>query len=122
VVEELNETLQDAGQLTITSQASKYNLPADLLQQIVEARLGTLCHGQLKNGELYTEAFVTRHNARVRGAFTGLTRPTPFRTVVQQFQFQDSLARSKYLYCQSMYAISCCYSLLPHICFSDCTV
>jgi hypothetical protein len=58
VVEEINETLQEAGQLTLTSQCTKYSLPSELVQDAVEQRLGTLIFAHLKNGELYTQAFV----------------------------------------------------------------
>ncbi len=77
------QELQDVGQLPMVSLTKKFNFPIDFLTEVVERRLGAQIDGQLAGGQLYTEAFVQRHHARVRAAFGALTRPTPVRTIVQ---------------------------------------
>jgi E3 UFM1-protein ligase 1 len=95
ICEEINESLAEAGTLTVTSQASRYGLPTDMLTSVLEGRIAAgVISGRIRAGELYTEAFVTRHNARVRGAFTAVTKPTPFATNTQKYQLLESLARS----------------------------
>lgn len=45
--------------------------------QALSRRLGRIIHGQLdqeNHGVIFTEAFVSRHRARIRGLFTAITR------------------------------------------------
>jgi len=45
--------------------------------KVVEARLGTLIHGQLdqlERGVLFTDAFVARQMACIRGVFSAITK------------------------------------------------
>ena len=45
--------------------------------KLVEARLGTIIHGQLdqlERGVLFTEAFVARQMACIRGVFSAVTK------------------------------------------------
>lgn len=45
--------------------------------QALSRRLGRIIHGQLdqeNRGVIFTEAFVSRHRARIRGLFTAITR------------------------------------------------
>ena len=48
-----------------------------LSSKVVEARLGTIIHGQLdqlERGVLFTEAFVARQMACIRGVFSAITK------------------------------------------------
>ena len=58
----------------------------------MERRLGTVIDGQLSGGQLYTDAFVQRHHARVRAAFAAVTRPTLVRQIVNLHRLQEQLA------------------------------
>ena len=45
--------------------------------KLVEARLGTIIHGQLdqlERGVLFTDAFVARQMAFIRGVFSAITK------------------------------------------------
>ncbi len=59
---------------------------------MVSSRIGTVIMGHLKGNELYTDTFVQRHNARLRGAFLAMTLPTSVRSVINNFHFMDNLA------------------------------
>jgi hypothetical protein len=92
IVEEVNQLLDDAGQLLLTSMSHKFQLPAAMLQQALEQRHGTLFFGRIQGADLYTESFVARHSARVRGVLMAVTRPTVLSTLVKQHSLLDDLA------------------------------
>ncbi|NXW30711.1 UFL1 ligase, partial [Phaetusa simplex] len=77
LAEEINDKLQETGQVTISELCKAYDLPGDFLIQALSRRLGRIIHGQLdqeNRGVIFTEAFVSRHRARIRGLFTAITR------------------------------------------------
>lgn len=48
-----------------------------VLLQVIHARLGTIIKAQADDGDrsvLYTAQFVSQHRARIRGAFSAVTR------------------------------------------------
>ena len=52
-------------------------LTSNLSFKLVETRLGTLIHGQLdqlERGVLFTDAFVARQMAYIRGVFSAITK------------------------------------------------
>ncbi|KAI6071361.1 E3 UFM1-protein ligase 1 [Aix galericulata] len=75
LAEEINDKLQETGQVTISELCKAYDLPGDFLTQVLSRRLGRIIHGRLdqeNRGVIFTEAFVSRHRARIRGLFTVL--------------------------------------------------
>ena len=62
-----------------------------MTHQAVERRLGVIITGQLASGQLYTDAFVSRHHARVRAAFNAVTQPTLVRSIVAALKLQEDL-------------------------------
>lgn len=74
VAEEIEEALKEAGQLTITDLARRFNLTSEYIQVLVERRLGRVIHGTLEKGILYTEAFVERYRSQIRGIFAAITK------------------------------------------------
>lgn len=96
VVEEINEELQDIGQVSIQAMAMKFDLPAAFLLSAIESRMGKTIHGRLQGSELYTEAFVQRHMAQVRGLALATCRPTTVRSLVTSHHLLESLAISKF--------------------------
>jgi hypothetical protein len=74
VAEEINETLNETGEVTISDMAKRFGLTSEFIQQVVEKRLGKIIQGKLENDTIYTDAFVERHTAKIRGIFTALTR------------------------------------------------
>ncbi|XP_064026399.1 E3 UFM1-protein ligase 1 isoform X3 [Pogoniulus pusillus] len=97
LAEEINDKLQETGQVTVADLCKAYDLPGDFLVQALSRRLGRIIHGQLDQencGVIFTEAFVSRHRARIRGLFTAITRPTPVSNLITRYGFQEHLLYS----------------------------
>lgn len=47
IAEELNDLLQEEGQLSASSMCTRFNLPSDFLQEEVQKRLGRIIHGKV---------------------------------------------------------------------------
>lgn len=65
--------------------------------QALSKRLGRIIHGRLdqeNRGVIFTEAFVSRHRARIRGLFSAITRPTPVSNLITRYGFQEHLLYS----------------------------
>eukprot|EP00794_Sanderia_malayensis_P000235 gene235-852_t len=91
--EEINESLQDAGQLTIGELSKTFNLPSEFLLSIIEPRLGSQIKGQLESlnrGTLFTESFVARNVAKIRGVLSAITRPTQIAFLVSQYGLSEN--------------------------------
>ncbi|XP_065257312.1 E3 UFM1-protein ligase 1 [Emys orbicularis] len=97
LAEEINDKLQETGQVTISELCKAYDLPGDFLIQTLSPRLGRIIHGQIdqdNKGVIFTEAFVARHRARIRGLFSAITRPTPVTNLITRYGFQEQLLYS----------------------------
>ncbi|NWY02347.1 UFL1 ligase, partial [Nothoprocta ornata] len=97
LAEEINDKLQETGQVTISELCKTYDLPGDFLIQALSRRLGKIIRGQLdqdNRGVIYTDAFVSRHRARIRGLFSAITRPTPVSNLITRYGFQEHLLYS----------------------------
>ncbi|XP_062980935.1 E3 UFM1-protein ligase 1 isoform X1 [Elgaria multicarinata webbii] len=97
IAEETNDKLQESGQVKISDLCKAYDLPGDFLKQVFSIRLGKIIHGQIdqdNRGVIFTEAFVTRHRARIRGLFRAITRPTPIINLITRHGFQEHLLYS----------------------------
>uniref|UniRef100_A0A8B9T9W8 E3 UFM1-protein ligase 1 n=1 Tax=Anas platyrhynchos TaxID=8839 RepID=A0A8B9T9W8_ANAPL len=97
LAEEINDKLQETGQVTISELCKAYDLPGDFLTQVLSRRLGRIIHGRLdqeNRGVIFTEAFVSRHRARIRGLFSAITRPTPISNLITRYGFQEHLLYS----------------------------
>ncbi|KAI0226544.1 E3 UFM1-protein ligase 1 [Lamellibrachia satsuma] len=94
IAEEINDKLQDQGQITVAELTKEYNLPGDFLAQVVWDRLGSTILGQVDDFDrnlVYTDDFVNRHRAKIRGAFSAVIRPTPLQNVMTQHNLQERL-------------------------------
>ncbi|CAL4111274.1 unnamed protein product, partial [Meganyctiphanes norvegica] len=94
IAEEVNERLQQEGATTIADLAQHYELPGDFMLEVIVARLGIIIQGQQDDYDsrtIFTDAFVARHRARVRGALSAITRPTPVSGIIQQYGFKERL-------------------------------
>ncbi|XP_020639413.3 E3 UFM1-protein ligase 1 [Pogona vitticeps] len=97
IAEETNDKLQESGQMKISELCKTYDLPGDFLKQAFSARLGKIIHGQIdqdNRGVIFTNAFVTRHQARIRGLFRAITQPTPVSNLITRHGFQEHLLYS----------------------------
>lgn len=97
LAEEVNDKLQESGQVAISELCKAYDLPGDFLTEALSQRLGRIIHGHLDRfdrGVLFTEAFVSRHKARIRGLFSAVTRPTAVNSLITKYGFQEHLLYS----------------------------
>uniref|UniRef100_A0A8C0GI35 E3 UFM1-protein ligase 1 n=1 Tax=Chelonoidis abingdonii TaxID=106734 RepID=A0A8C0GI35_CHEAB len=97
LAEEINDKLQETGQVTISELCKAYDLPGDFLIQALSPRLGRIIRGQIdqdNKGVIFTKAFVARHRARIRGLFSAITRPTPVTNLITRYGFQEQLLYS----------------------------
>lgn len=88
VAEEINENLQESGQVSLPDIAARLNVGSEILTAMLEPRLGELIHGKLEGGQLYTQAYVARIRAMIRGAVRALMVPTNLSTVWASLQQQ----------------------------------
>uniref|UniRef100_A0A6P7GGM9 E3 UFM1-protein ligase 1 homolog n=1 Tax=Diabrotica virgifera virgifera TaxID=50390 RepID=A0A6P7GGM9_DIAVI len=92
---EINEKLVQQGQISISDLTIQYDLPADFLQnQVVEKNLGKIIFGKQDKNDpkvFFTESFIARTKAKIKGALTGLTRPTPISSILNQIDISDKL-------------------------------
>ncbi|XP_067272818.1 E3 UFM1-protein ligase 1 [Pseudorasbora parva] len=97
LAEEVNDKLQEAGQVNIAELCKTYDLPGDFLTEELNARLGKSIQGQMdqySRGVIFTQAFVARHKARICGLFSGITRPTQINNLLNLYGFQENLLYS----------------------------
>ncbi|XP_017394379.1 E3 UFM1-protein ligase 1 [Cebus imitator] len=97
LAEEVNDKLQESGQVTISELCKTYDLPGNFLTQALTQRLGRIINGHIdldNRGVIYTEAFVARHKARIRGLFSAITRPTAVNSLISKYGFQEQLLYS----------------------------
>lgn len=83
---EVDEMLQENGTVTIGELTKQLILPGDFITKLITSRIGTIIRGRIEQDTLFTEAFVLREQAKLRGIISAITKPTPMSEVQQQFQ------------------------------------
>ncbi|XP_069138905.1 E3 UFM1-protein ligase 1-like [Argopecten irradians] len=94
LAEEVNDKLQDQGHVTIAELTTLYDLPADFLSEHIHDRMGKIIKGKVDTHDpdvIFTDSFITRMKAQIRGAFSAVTRPTTVGTILHRYGFQDRL-------------------------------
>ncbi|KAG1953551.1 E3 UFM1-protein ligase 1 [Pimephales promelas] len=97
LAEEVNDKLQEAGQVNIAELSKTYDLPGEFLTEELNARLGRVIMGQIdqcNRGVIFTQAFVSRHKACICGLFSAITRPTQINNLLNLYGFQENLLYS----------------------------
>ncbi|KAJ8377482.1 hypothetical protein AAFF_G00259930 [Aldrovandia affinis] len=97
LAEEVNDKLQETGQVNIAELCKNFDLPGDFLTEVLSKRLGRIVQGQMdqyNRGVIFTQAFVSRHKARICGLFSAVTRPTPVNNLIGLYGFQEHLLYS----------------------------
>lgn len=99
IAEEINERLQECSQISVAELAGQLQVGSELVQSVLEPRLGTLVKARLEGGQLYTPAYVARVTAMVRGASRGIFVPsnlsalwTPLQQLVQEMNGSSGVA------------------------------
>lgn len=92
---EINEKLILNGEINISELTVHYDLPSDfLLKEIVEKNLGRIIFGKQDSSNprlLYTQSFISRCKAKVRGSLVGITQPTSISTILSQNGIQERI-------------------------------
>lgn len=95
IAQEINEKLQLQGHISVGELTLQYDLPAEFLQNnILERYLGKIIIGRQDPSEarnFYTEQYITRLKAKIRGALMGLLKPTPINVIVSHCNMPDRL-------------------------------
>ncbi|XP_063381616.1 E3 UFM1-protein ligase 1 homolog [Cydia fagiglandana] len=95
IAKEINEKLQLQGQLSVGELTLQYDLPAELLQHsVLEKYLGKLIFGKQDASEprtFYTEEYIMRTKAKIKGALMGLLKPTPITVIVNHCNVAERL-------------------------------
>lgn len=92
---EINEKLQQLGQVNISDFTVHYNLPSEFLQtHVLEKYLGKIIFGEQDRNDpriFFTESFIAKSKAKIRGALLGLTRPTPISVIFNHISITEKL-------------------------------
>uniref|UniRef100_A0A1L8DB94 E3 UFM1-protein ligase 1 homolog n=1 Tax=Nyssomyia neivai TaxID=330878 RepID=A0A1L8DB94_9DIPT len=92
---EINEKLIQAGEISAATLAEQYDLPADfILQKIIEKNLGKTIHGKRDPSDpkvFFTQTYISRCKAKIRGALAALSRPTPIASILGQCKIKDKI-------------------------------
>ncbi|XP_017042681.1 E3 UFM1-protein ligase 1 homolog [Drosophila ficusphila] len=98
IAQEINEKLALRGEISISELASQFDLPSDFLQHdVVEKHLGRIIKGRqdVTNPRVFfTQAYIQRCKAKIRGALTAITRPTNVAVILQQVGVQEKIFHS----------------------------
>ena len=62
---EVNEALQEEGQLHLAEIGKRFSLSAELMSTTISSRLGTVVDARMEGALLYTPAYVSRLTAQV---------------------------------------------------------
>uniref|UniRef100_A0A7S3YSF1 E3 UFM1-protein ligase 1 homolog n=1 Tax=Lotharella globosa TaxID=91324 RepID=A0A7S3YSF1_9EUKA len=95
IAEEINEKLQNQGQVDIASLSQDFDLPASFIRDHVQAHLGTSIEGKLQGTHLYTRAYSDRLKAQIRGALHACTCPVAVNTITKTIQCDTQMAYSE---------------------------
>lgn len=94
LAEEINEILNQQGQISVGQLTNQYDLPTEFLQEVVEKNLGKIIRAKQDRQDpkvFFTEAFVARNLAAIRGALIGTMKPTPVNTLLNLCGVEDHL-------------------------------
>lgn len=95
IASEINERLSQVGEINVSELTIQYDLPSDfLLHQVVEKHLGRVIFGKQDSSNprlLYTQNFISRCKAKIRGALYAITKPTPVSAILAQSGIQERM-------------------------------
>lgn len=94
IAEEINDKLVQHGCINVAELTLAYNLPAEFLQSVVEKELGKIIQATQDSQDpkiFYTESFIARNKAKIKGALSAITRPTPLSAILGQCGVPDRI-------------------------------
>ncbi|XP_033334463.2 UFM1 specific ligase 1 [Megalopta genalis] len=86
IIQYVNEKLMQHGIIDIDEITMRYDLPADFVLPLIEKELGKTIFGKQDPqdfGVFYTESFIAKNRAKIRGALSAITKPTPLSVLTQ---------------------------------------
>ncbi|XP_076762646.1 UFM1 specific ligase 1 [Xylocopa sonorina] len=106
IADEINDKLMQHGIINVSELTIHYDLPAEFLQSLIEKELGKSIYGKQDTQDpriFYTQSFIARNKAKIRGALSAITKPTPLSAILGQcsvserifFSVLDSLQETK---------------------------
>ena len=99
IAEEINDKLVQHGCINVAELTLTYNLPSDFLLSIVEKELGKIIHAIQDSQDpkiFYTESFIARNKAKIKGALSAITKPTPLSAILGQCDVPERIFFCKY--------------------------
>jgi hypothetical protein len=81
LAEDVNESLQNNGVVVISDFARKTGLGMEMLQPVLKERMGKTIHGRQEGAVLYTDAYLARIKAQLRGALRASLAPVTLASV-----------------------------------------
>ncbi|XP_050392394.1 E3 UFM1-protein ligase 1 [Patella vulgata] len=97
LAEEVNDKLQEQGYVKIADIVRQYDLPFEFISKVVLSRLGSTIKGRVDKTDrdvIFTEAFVRRMKAKIRGAFSAITSPFTITAIQNLLGLQENLFMS----------------------------
>lgn len=91
---EINDMLRSGGRLSLAALATRFQFSSDFVATLVSSALGSIIHGVLEDGILYTDLFVQRERARLRGALEAITVPTLVPQLLTALHMHKSIFQS----------------------------
>ncbi|XP_055544355.1 E3 UFM1-protein ligase 1 homolog [Wyeomyia smithii] len=92
---EINEKLAQDGQIDVADLTIQYDLPADfILNSIMLKYLNKTIMGKQDSSNaniFFTQSYITRNKAKIRGALVAITKPTPVSAILAQSGIPDKL-------------------------------
>uniref|UniRef100_T1PDD2 E3 UFM1-protein ligase 1 homolog n=1 Tax=Musca domestica TaxID=7370 RepID=T1PDD2_MUSDO len=95
IAQEINEKLAQKGEISVNDLTEQFDLPSDFLQRdVLEKHLGKIIKGRQDPSNprvFFTQAYLQRCKAKIRGALAALTRPTNVSAILQQINIQQKI-------------------------------
>ncbi|XP_023306543.2 E3 UFM1-protein ligase 1 homolog [Lucilia cuprina] len=95
IAQEINEKLLQKGEISVNDLTEQFDLPSDfLLTHVLEKHLGKIIKGRQDPSNpkiFFTQAYLQRCKAKIRGALAALTRPTNVSVILQQTNIQQKI-------------------------------
>ncbi|XP_053694057.1 E3 UFM1-protein ligase 1 homolog [Sabethes cyaneus] len=92
---EINEKLSQTGEIDVADLTTQYDLPADfILNSIMLKYLNKTIMGKQDSSNaniFFTQSFISRNKAKIRGALAAITKPTPVSAILAQSGIPDKL-------------------------------
>lgn len=95
IASEINEKLIETGELNVADLTVQYDLPSDfLMREVMEKYQGKLIFGKQDTSNpriFFTESYVQRCRAKIRGALAGITLPTSVSAILSQAGIKERI-------------------------------